>query len=96
MSNFKHPYFADNLRDIRWILGFSQEEIAEKLGVKLSLYSLWEIGESEPSLCEIGKIIEIFNAQSKKNKVDYNLLLFERVNFSIANKKLQKELKELF
>ena len=41
---------AENIRNYRKDLGFTQEQLAERLGVTLGAVSKWERGSSEPDL----------------------------------------------
>jgi len=50
--------FNENLRTFRENKNFSQKEIAEKLGVAKSTYSLYESGNREPSVENIKKIAD--------------------------------------
>lgn len=49
-----------NLIDFRNNLGFSQKEIAEKLGITYSFYSKIETGERRPSYNFLNKLKKTF------------------------------------
>ncbi len=44
LLRLKHPMTAEELRHIRYRLGFSQSELAEELGVSLRAVQSWEQG----------------------------------------------------
>lgn len=48
--------FAQNLREIRAVLGMSQEELAKRSGLKASAISHFETGRREPSLANLRRI----------------------------------------
>ena len=53
---------ADKIIDLRKKKGWSQEELAEKLGVSRQAVSKWENGTSDPStsnLCALAKLYGI-------------------------------------
>ncbi len=68
-----------NLFNARKKSGFSQEEIAEKLGVTRQTISKWETDESVPDIL-----------QTKKLAVLYKLSLDELVKFDIELSEIQK------
>lgn len=51
---------AENIRNYRKELGFTQEELAERLGITLGTISKWERGSSEPDIDYIMDLAEIF------------------------------------
>lgn len=51
--------FNENLRIARERRGFTQKEMAERLGVAKSTYSLYESGNREPGVPTIKKIADI-------------------------------------
>ena len=53
--------FNINLKEARLRAGFSQKEIAEKIGVAKSTYSLYENGHREPNICTIKKLAEFLH-----------------------------------
>lgn len=59
--------------------GFSQEEVAEKLGVSRQTVSKWETDETVPDI-----------RQSKKMAVLYNVSLDELIDFDIDIKEIQE------
>lgn len=59
--------FKDRLKEARLSKGFTQEQIAEKIGVAKSTFTGYEKGNSEPSMYTISKIMNAL-------KVDANFL----------------------
>lgn len=53
--------FCDNLKSIRKLSGFTQKQIAEKLGVVESCYANWEQGRTEPSIASLRILSKILN-----------------------------------
>ena len=51
--------FPENVRHFRELRGFSQEKLAETLGVTQQVISKYENGLSEPRLSEGGKLAEV-------------------------------------
>ena len=52
---------AENIRSYRKSLGFTQEQLAERLGITLGAVSKWERGSSEPDLSYIMDLAELFH-----------------------------------
>lgn len=50
--------FADRLKEARLKKGYTQEQIAEKVGVAKSTYTGYEKGNREPNVYTIGKLME--------------------------------------
>ena len=50
----------DNLLMLRGIHGFSQEEIATKIGVSRQAYAKWENGTSIPDVEKCGRIAQVY------------------------------------
>ena len=53
--------FHNNLRKIRVQKGMSQKDVARKIGVAKSTYSLYESGNREPNLVTIKRIVSALN-----------------------------------
>ena len=53
--------FNDNLKTARERKGLSQKEVAEKIGVAKSTYSLYESGNREPNVQTIKKISDVLS-----------------------------------
>ncbi len=52
--------FSKRLKEIRIENGFTQQKIAEELGIKQQSYARYELGRGEPSLLTLVKIAKIF------------------------------------
>lgn len=52
--------FNDNIAMLRTINGYSQEEIAEKLGISRQAYAKWEKGGSVPDVEKTALLAEIY------------------------------------
>ena len=53
--------FRKNLKEARLKLNLTQIEVAEKLGVAKSTYSMYESGTREPNINTMKKIADVFN-----------------------------------
>ena len=51
----------DNLIMLRNMVGFSQEEISERLGISRQAYAKWEKGLTIPDIEKCGILAEIYN-----------------------------------
>lgn len=56
--------FNENLKDARERKGLSQKDVAEKIGVAKSTYSLYESGNREPNVQTIKKIADTLNVSA--------------------------------
>ena len=56
--------FNENLKEARLKSGYSQKEVAEKIGVAKSTYSLYESGNREPNVDTIKKISDILKVSA--------------------------------
>ena len=52
---------SDNSREYRKKSNMSQDELAEKLGVSRQSISLWETGQTQPTIDNIIALAKIFN-----------------------------------
>lgn len=59
--------FSNNLKNLRNIKGFTQQNVADCLGIKRTTYTKWETGVAEPSFKYIKMLVKLF-------EVDYNFL----------------------
>ena len=50
-----------SLKEIRKKLGYSQNEIALKLGVHNTTYGNWELGKTEPDIKNLIKLADFYN-----------------------------------
>lgn len=57
-------HFNENLKEVRLKKGISQKEVAEKIGVAKSTYSLYESGNREPNVETIKKIADFLNVSA--------------------------------
>ncbi|MGN0498649.1 MAG: helix-turn-helix domain-containing protein [Acutalibacteraceae bacterium] len=90
MNNLQEriPYLAHNLRTVRRILEISQSEMAEKLDIDRSTYSYYETGKSEPPFYRLKKIIDFFNSKLGVKKVNFDMLLSEKLDYLTTKKNL--------
>ena len=56
--------FNENLKEARLKSGYSQKEVADKIGVAKSTYSLYESGNREPNVDTIKKISDILKVSA--------------------------------
>ncbi len=56
--------FNENLKKLRTTCGFSQEEVANVLGVDRSAYSYYESGKTEPSIPNLVKIARMYRVST--------------------------------
>ena len=57
-------YFNENLRWAREQKGLSQKDVAERIGVAKSTYSLYESGNREPNVHTIKKIADVLDVSA--------------------------------
>ncbi len=94
--------FKDNLRTIRKYLHFSQEKLANKIGVSRQSVSKWETGEAYPSMsnilaiCEIShcKITDLIDINSEE-LTQFGFNTKEKKSISQLEKKDQKKLRNI-
>lgn len=53
--------FCENLKSARKFSGFTQKQVAQKLGVVESCYANWEQGRTEPSIEMLRYLCNILN-----------------------------------
>lgn len=70
---------GNSLFQARKASGFSQEEVAEKLGVSRQTISKWELDETLPDIC-----------QSKRLSKLYHVTLDELIDFDIDVKEIEQ------
>lgn len=56
----KKNLFSVRLKELRLQHGFSQEELAEQIGIKQNSYSDWEHGKCKPNYEKLEKIADFF------------------------------------
>nr|DAH09959.1 MAG TPA: Repressor protein CI [Caudoviricetes sp.] len=64
--------FIINLRFLRKKKEYTQQEIADRLGINRTTYTKWETGVSEPGLKSIERLCNLLD-------VDYNTLFQRRI-----------------
>ena len=55
---------ADRLQDLRKKANYSQEQVADLLGISRQAISKWESGQGKPELDNIIKLTEIYNVSA--------------------------------
>lgn len=83
-----NPNFVDNLRTVRLALGFSQQKMADMLEIDRSAYSYYESGKSGLSVYRLKKILDIFNSKCSNEKVSFEMLFSERLDYLTIKNKL--------
>lgn len=81
--------FADRLKEARLIQGFTQEQLAEKVGIAKTTYTGYEKGNREPNVHTMAKLMDALN-------VDANFLWQDEADFSIELFPTEKELIEKY
>lgn len=71
---------SDNIKNYRKKNNMSQDELAEKLGVSRQSISLWETGQTQPTIDNIIALSKVFNISS-------DMLLGSSENIDISQKK---------
>lgn len=74
---------AERLQELRKNAGYSQEQVAEMLGLSRQAVSKWESGQGKPEIDNIVKLTEIYHVSA-----DYILLGAER---EVPVSKLEKK-----
>lgn len=90
---------AENIREHRKANGFTQEELAERLGITLGTISKWERGSSEPDIDYIMDLAEIFRVSvdvligfnMKGNNADDEV---ERIEELVSERRLEEAAEE--
>lgn len=92
----------EKIRLIRETKGFTQEQVAEKLGVSPSAYGDIERGENDPKLSKLQKIAEIFEVQlselvdsSEKGSLNINFNKGEKNTIYIGVTAIELEKQQL-
>lgn len=55
--------FCQNLKRLRKLNGYSQEQVADFMGVSRVTYSHWELGDNEPAFETIAGLAKIFQVR---------------------------------
>lgn len=77
--------FQDNLISLRKLHGFSQDELAEKIGVTRQTLSKYEIGESLPDIERCKRLADIFGV-SMDDLVNYEKTDRENLGLEVPPK----------
>ena len=73
---------SERLQELRKKEGYSQEQVAEMLGLSRQAISKWESGQGKPEIDNIIKLTEIYHVSA-----DYILLGTEKVSVLVPEKK---------
>ena len=73
---------SERLQELRKKEGYSQEQVAEMLGLSRQAISKWESGQGKPEIDNIIKLTEIYHVSA-----DYILLGIEKVSAPVPEKK---------
>ena len=73
---------AERLQDLRKKAGYSQEQVAEMLGISRQAVSKWESGQGKPDIENIIKLTEVYSVSA-----DYILLGTEKASVTVSEKK---------
>lgn len=79
---------AERLQELRKKAGYSQEQVAEQLGLSRQAVSKWESGQGKPEIDNVVKLMELYGVSA-----DYILLGIENRATTPATekKKISKE-----
>lgn len=77
--------FSDNLIKLRKGKGWSQEDLAEKLGISRQAISKWEVGTSKPDIDNIIKISKLFEV-SIDELVNNEIIRTEAISINVKRK----------
>lgn len=81
---------SERLQELRKKEGYSQEQVAEMLGLSRQAISKWESGQGKPEIDNVIKLTEIYHVSA-----DYILLGTEKVSVPVPKKKeLSQEYKK--
>lgn len=65
VDNRIQEQLGKNLRTIREKIGYSQEQVAEHVGISVTYYAGIERGEENPTLAVIRNLCKVLNVKSK-------------------------------
>lgn len=79
---------SKRLQELRKKAGYSQEQVAEKLGLSRQAISKWESGQGKPEIDNVVKLTELYDVSA-----DYILLGIENITTASVTekKKINKE-----
>lgn len=58
--------FVTALKELREEKGLSQKQVAELLRLPISTYANWEQGRREPSITDIFRLLQVFDATANE------------------------------
>jgi transcriptional regulator with XRE-family HTH domain len=76
---------AEKIQQLRKRDNFSQEQLAEMLGISRQSISIWESGQSVPELDKIVRLSDLF-------KVSTDFLLKDNLKMTLSNHKIAQRL----
>lgn len=53
--------FSDNVIRLRTLMGYSQEEVAEKIGISRQAYAKWERGDTTPDIEKCAQLAKMYD-----------------------------------
>lgn len=59
-ENFDPVFLSDNIRSLRKLRNWSQEELAQKIGLNRGNIASYEKGTAEPKICNLLKLAQLF------------------------------------
>ena len=77
--------FSDNLIKLRKAKGWSQEDLADKLGVSRQAISKWEVGTSKPDIDNVIKLSKLFEI-SIDELVNNEIVRTEAISINVKKK----------
>ena len=81
-SKITYPHFAQNLKALRLIHGFTQKRLANKIGVSEMTISNWECGNTTPEHGMLFKLAFLFGE-------DIDDILYEKKNYVTELEKIK-------
>ena len=87
--------YCNKIKELREKHGFSQEYVADKLGLSRQVYSMIEKGSREPKISELQKLAELFEVNyecffgEKENTLKEPKVVFEKENAKIKQTQSQ-------
>lgn len=87
----KDAYFYPKLKGKRYELGYSLEDMGKYLGISKDCYYRKEKGKTDFYLCEVRKLLLLFNANFEDifftTNVNYKVDKEDKLEYDIGNKK---------
>ncbi|EOS34707.1 hypothetical protein C804_01356 [Lachnospiraceae bacterium A4] len=63
---------AQRLQELRKRAGYSQEQVAELLGLSRQAVSKWESGQGKPDVDNIVKLTEVYHTKSNRHRYHHS------------------------